>query len=99
VAEVALLLLSMCFTMALCAAVVIADKRRLPLEQRDRAWNFASFASAIFAFAPWCIVAHFWVTRRSLKGFALGLLALLLVLAAMVLFNLAAAWALGVGLQ
>jgi|GEM_PF-800879 len=68
-------------SMLLTYTVVACDRLRLTPAQRQRAWNSASTGSAIFAFAPLCIVAHFWVTRRSLRGVMLGLLWLVLLLA------------------
>jgi hypothetical protein len=67
--------------MVLTYTVVACDRLRLTPEQRERTWNSASTASAIFAFAPLCIVAHFWVTRRSFRGVLLGLLWLVLLVA------------------
>jgi hypothetical protein len=96
VAEVALLLAGVAFNMALCAALVIWDRKRLPPMQRERAWNTASFASAVFAFAPWCILAHFWITRRSIRGILLGLAWLAILLAALIAFNALLAWMLGI---
>lgn len=95
-AEVALLIAGVVFNMALCVGVVLWDRKRLPPLQRDRAWNTASFASAVFGFAPWCILAHFWVTRRSLRGVLLGLLWLLILLLALVLFHTLLALVLGI---
>lgn len=95
-ADVLLVLLPWLFSMASCVAAVLWDRSRLPLLQRNRAWNSASFASAIFAFAPLCIVAHFWVTRRSLPGILLGLLWLALLICLQLGFNVALVWLLGV---
>lgn len=94
--QVLLVLLPWLFSMATCIAAVRWDRSRLPPTQRDRAWNTASFASAIFVFAPLCIVAHFWVTRRSLLGVLLGFAWLAGLLALQTAFNLGLAWLLGV---
>jgi len=48
------------------------DRRRLGNEQLARAWNTASWASAVYFFGPLCLPAHFWVTRRSVRGFLQG---------------------------
>ena len=48
--------------------------------QRSRSWNAASTGAAIFTFGPLSIVAHFWVTRRSLLGVLAGLAALIFLL-------------------
>jgi len=96
VAEIALLLAGVFFNMAQCSALVLWDRRRLPPEQRERSWNSASFASAVFAFAPWCVLAHFWVTRRSIRGILLGVGWLVILLAALVAFNALLALLLGI---
>ncbi|MEJ7727862.1 MAG: transcriptional regulator [Polyangiaceae bacterium] len=41
------------------------DKRRnLDEAQRARAWNTASWGSALYGFGPLSLLAWFWVTRR-----------------------------------
>jgi hypothetical protein len=95
VADIALLILSSAFNMAICIALVRWDRKRLPPAQRERAWNTATFGTAVFWFSPWCILAHFWVTRRSLRGLLLGVAWLVAALFAIVLFNSALIWALG----
>lgn len=94
-AEIALLILSSVINMGLCAAVVIWDRKRLASEQLDRGWNGATFGAAVFAFSPWCILAHFWVTRRSVRGVLLGVMWLAILLVAIVLLNSLVAMALG----
>ncbi|MBI5535133.1 MAG: hypothetical protein HY898_20570 [Deltaproteobacteria bacterium] len=96
-AEIALLIVSSLINMGLVAAVVIWDRKKLSAEQRERGWNGATFGSAVFAFSPWCIVAHFWVTRRSVRGVLLGLLWLAILLVAIVLINSLVAMAFGLG--
>ncbi len=59
-------------SLGLTYTVVACDRLRLSAPQRARAWNSATTGSAILAFAPLCIIAWFWVTRRSLRGLALG---------------------------
>ena len=54
--------------------VLRRDVRKLDPEQRERAWNEASFWVAVVVFNPICIPIHFVRTRRSLAGFAMGLL-------------------------
>src|SRR5262245_40660412 len=58
----------------LTAWVVRFDMRRLPPERFARCWNDASFWSAIVAFGPLSIPVHFARTRRSIFGFAVGVL-------------------------
>jgi hypothetical protein len=57
----------------LTAKIVGRDMRRSPPERLARAWNSASFWSAVVAFGPLCIPVHFARTRRSVLGFLLGL--------------------------
>jgi hypothetical protein len=45
-------------------SIQLWDKRRLDEEQRARSWNFASWASALYAFGPASMLGWFWVTRR-----------------------------------
>jgi len=48
------------------------DRRTLTTEQLARSWNTASWGSAIYFFGPLCLPAHFWVTRRTMRGLAVG---------------------------
>ena len=77
--EVLDVIVSAALSISLTYTVVACDRLRLSPEQRARGWNSASTESALIAFAPLCIVAHFWVTRRSLRGILLGLLWLALL--------------------
>jgi hypothetical protein len=54
------------------AWVVRHDMRRLPPDRYARAWNVASFWSAVVAFGPLSIPVHFARTRRSVLGFLQG---------------------------
>jgi hypothetical protein len=77
------LVLQMALGVAVTASVLRWDMRRLPPERYARAWNRASFWSAVVGFGPLSLVVHFIRTRRSPAGVALGLgsaLAVLLVL-------------------
>jgi hypothetical protein len=56
----------------LTAKVVHWDMRRLGPERLARAWNIASFWSAVVAFGPLCVPVHFVRTRRSVLGFLVG---------------------------
>ena len=78
--EVLDVIVSATLSIGLTYTVVACDRLRLSPDQRARAWNSASTGSALIAFAPLCIVAHFWVTRRSLRGVLLGLLWLVLLI-------------------
>lgn len=64
----------------LSAWVVRRDERRLSAPARARAWNDASFWSAIVAFGPLALPVHYARTRRSVVGFLLGLLVMMGVL-------------------
>jgi hypothetical protein len=53
--------------------LVAWDERRLDATRRQRGWNAASHWSAVVAFSFLCVPIHFARTRRTLLGFALGL--------------------------
>lgn len=57
----------------LTARVLRRDMRRLSAEGFARSWNSASFWSAVVVFGPLCIPVHFVRTRRSVRGFLVGL--------------------------
>ncbi len=69
-------------SIALPWGVVRRDRARLAPAWRARAWNAPSFACAVVFFGPLCLVAHFWITRRSARGALVGLAASALALAA-----------------
>jgi hypothetical protein len=48
------------------------DRRRIGPEMLERAWNGPSWACAVYFFGPLCLPAHFWVTRRTARGFLYG---------------------------
>jgi hypothetical protein len=64
--------LQIALSVTLTAWVVRRDMRRAPPERLLRAWNEASFWSAVVAFGPLCIPVHFVRTRRSFAGLAIG---------------------------
>jgi len=66
-------------SMGLTYTFVRCDRLRIPRAWNQRGWNAATTGAAIFTFAPLCIVAHFWVTRRSLRGLGCGVGALVLL--------------------
>src|SRR5258706_3791949 len=53
-------------------AITRRDRRGLTNQELERAWNAASWASAVYFFGPLCLPAHFWVTRRSVRGLSTG---------------------------
>ena len=66
------LVLQIGLQITLTAWVVRRDMRRAPPERLVRAWNDASFWSAVVVFGPLCIPVHFVRTRRSLVGLVIG---------------------------
>jgi hypothetical protein len=83
-AEVFQLLLLWLLPIGLTYAAFRVDRRRLRPDQLAREWNVASTGVALLFFSPFCIVVHSWRTRRGLRGLAVGLLWLTLILAALV---------------
>ena len=72
-AEVLLVALQIALSVLVPWWIVRWDERRRPPAERARAWNDASFWTAIVAFGPLCIPVHFVRTRRSFWGLILGL--------------------------
>lgn len=71
--EVLELSLQIALSVAFPALVVRRDIARLAPLRLARAWNDASFWSAVVAFGPLALIVHFARTRRSLLGLLLGL--------------------------
>jgi hypothetical protein len=67
------LTLQLALGLALPVWVIRRDLRRLPANQLARAWNDATVWSAVAAFGPLALIVYFARTRRSLRGFGLGL--------------------------
>jgi hypothetical protein len=72
-AEIFVIALSFVLNAALPYAIVKRDLERLSPERLSRAWNEASFLSAVIVFGPLAIPVHFAKTRRSWAGLGLGL--------------------------
>jgi hypothetical protein len=72
-AEVFLVALGFLLNALLPYQIVKYDLQRLSGERLSRAWNPASFWSAVIVFGPLSIPVHFAKTRRSFWGLALGL--------------------------
>jgi hypothetical protein len=72
-AEVFLVALGFVLNALLPYLIVKHDLRQLSGERLSRAWNQASFWSAVIVFGPLSIPVHFTKTRRSFWGLALGL--------------------------
>lgn len=62
--------------------IVRRDLRRLDPEREGRAWTEASMWSAIVLFGPLSLPFHFVKTRRSFRGFLLGLVWMIAAFAA-----------------
>jgi uncharacterized membrane protein len=71
-AEVLSLVVQMALGIVVPWWIVRRDLRRRPPQELARAWNDASFWTAIVAFGPLCIPVHFIKTRRSFWGLLLG---------------------------
>jgi len=71
--EALVLAFSLLLNAALPFAIVKYDLRRLSEERLSRAWNEASFLSAVVVFGPLSVPVHFVKTRRSWAGLGLGL--------------------------
>ena len=77
-------------TLVAVPAIIVGDERRLCGEELARAWPPVSRDAAIFGIyaygIPVCLIVHFSRTRRSMRGFLIGVLWFALVYA--VLFAL-----------
>ena len=86
--------------LALAVAMPLAlqrwDARRLTPEQRARAWNFASWASALYGFNIFSMLGWCWVTRQSFRGAMLGVVTTLLLLVLLTVLDFEVARALGI---
>ena len=71
--DVVLLLAQMALSIAVPAWIVRFDLARRKPQELARAWNDATFWSAIVAFGPLSLPVHFIKTRRSLWGFLWGM--------------------------
>jgi hypothetical protein len=59
--------LVMLLGLALPYAVQRWDRRRLAPARRERAWNTASWAAALYAFGPLSMIGWCWVTRQDAR--------------------------------
>jgi len=71
--RIARYLLQLALGIGLTYALQRWDRGRLSEEQRERAWNTASWAAALYQFGPLSMLGWGWVTRRK-KGLLLGVL-------------------------
>ena len=86
-------LLQMVLGIALPLAVQVWDKRRLSVEQQERAWNAASWGAALYAFGPLSMLGWCWVTRRGWLRLALGVGTTALLLAVILAVDQVFEWA------
>jgi hypothetical protein len=91
--ELTVTLVGMVLGIALPLLVQQWDRRRLGLEARERAWNVATWGSALYAFGPLSMLGWCWVTRRG-WGKALGVpvAAALVLLIELGVAGIAAVW-------
>jgi hypothetical protein len=88
-ADAALLTLVVVLNVALPVLVVRRDLERLGAEQLERAWTDVTVLAACVLCGPLCLPIHFAKTRRSIAGFAVGVLWTVAVLAVAVGVELA----------
>jgi hypothetical protein len=94
--EILVVALSFVLNAAIPYAIVKYDLERLAPDRLSRAWNEASFLSAVVLFGPLSVLVHFAKTRRSLLGWALGLALAAGAILCAALAEAALGWALGV---
>jgi len=91
--ELTVTLVSMVLGIALPLVVQLWDRRRLAPEARARAWNVATWGSALYAFGPLSMLGWCWVTRRGwAKALGLPVAAVLIMLGELVAAGIAAVW-------
>jgi hypothetical protein len=59
--------LSLVLGIALTYGVQRWDRRRLHVDQLERAWNGASWGAALYAFGPLSMLGWVWVTRQQVR--------------------------------
>lgn len=86
--DVLLVTFQLGLNIALPAWIITRDMRRLAPEERSRAWNRASFWSAVVVFGPLCLPVHFVRVHRSVRGLGRGVLSMFGAFAASALLTL-----------
>ncbi len=71
--EIAAILVSGVVNWTVSALIIKRDERRLSGEMLARAYPPATLAASVFLFQQIAVLVHFVRTRRSVKGFFLGL--------------------------
>lgn len=79
------------------ACIIRRDLTRLRPDRLARAWNEASLWAAVAAFGPLSLVVHFARTRRTVRGWFLGLCWAFAVLGAAALLGLSHELVAGLG--
>lgn len=77
--EIGELVVTWCVATALGLALVRRDEARLAPERLARAWPPTTRDLAVVMFGPLAVALHFVRTRRSLRGVALGVAALVAI--------------------
>jgi hypothetical protein len=73
IAEVSALVVTAAVTWTTCAWIIKRDEKRLSEEMRERAYAPATLVASVFWFQQVAVLVHFIRTRRSIKGFFIGL--------------------------
>ena len=81
--------LAMILGILLPLVVELLDRRWLTPEARERAWNVATWGSALYAFGPLSLLGWYWVTRRGWRRLLGVPVALLVVVAIQLVDELA----------
>ena len=71
--EIAAILVSGAVSWGVSAWIILRDEKKLPEEMRERAYPPATLAASVFLFQQIAVLVHFVRTRRSIKGFFVGL--------------------------
>jgi hypothetical protein len=71
--EIAAILVSGAVSWTVSALIIKRDEKRLSEEMLARAYPPATLAASVFLFQQIAVLVHFIRTRRSVKGFFLGL--------------------------
>jgi hypothetical protein len=82
-------------SIALPLAVQLWHRQYLTPEARDRAWNTASWAAALYAFGPFSMMGWVWVTTKRWWGIPLGLVCSVVLAGAIAGIDAFAGWVLG----
>lgn len=73
IVEVVAILLTSAVTWTLCAWIIKRDEKKLNDTMLARAYPPATLIASVFLFQQIAVLVHFIRTRRSFKGFFLGL--------------------------